>query len=79
MDANHVLTELDVLRPKWTWLLFTGIILVILGTTAVFIVRASTLGIAVFTGWILAFIGMIEMVHAFKALALGWFLPSPHR
>ena len=66
MDANHVLTELDVLRPKWTWLLFTGIIMVILGTTAVFIVRASTLGIAVFTGWILAFIGMIEMVHAFR-------------
>lgn len=59
-------TELDVLRPKWTWLLFTGTIMVILGTIALFIVRASTLGIAVFTGWILAFIGMIEMVHAFR-------------
>lgn len=66
MNANHVLTELDVLRPKWTWLLFTGTIMVILGTTALFIVRASTLGIAVFTGWILAFVGIIEMVHAFR-------------
>jgi Uncharacterized conserved protein len=66
MDTNHLPVEFDVLRSKWAWLLFTGIIVVILGTIALFIVRAPTIGMAVFTGWILTFIGMIKIAHAVR-------------
>jgi uncharacterized membrane protein HdeD (DUF308 family) len=66
MDVNHVPTESDVLRSKWTLLLFTGIIIVTLSTIALFMVRAPAIGGAVFAGWILTFIGMIKVADGFR-------------
>jgi len=75
MDANHVIAESDVLRSKWAWLLFIGIMTVTLGTIALFILRAPTIGTAVFTGWILTFIGMMKMADAFRLrLWAGFYL-----
>ena len=75
MDANHLLAESDVLRSRWAWLLFAGIIIVTLGAIALFNVRAPSIGAAVFTGWILTFIGMMKVADALRLrLWAGFYL-----
>lgn len=66
MDANHLPVTSHVLRSKWAWLLFIGIVLVILGTIALFKMRAPAIGIAVFIGWILSLIGMTKIADGFR-------------
>ena len=44
MATTLLLFECDVLRPRWGWLLFLGIFMIILGTVALFMMPAATLG-----------------------------------
>ena len=75
MDASHVLAEPDVLHSKWAWLLFTGIILVTLSTIALYNLRAASISIAIFTGWILTFVGMMKIADAARLrLWAGFYL-----
>ena len=75
MNANHVIAESDVLRSKWAWLLITGIIIVTLATIALFNVRAPAIGTAIFTGWILTFVGMMKIADAARLrLWAGFYL-----
>jgi uncharacterized membrane protein HdeD (DUF308 family) len=56
---------------KMGWLLFLGILLVVLGTIAVFMIPAATLGTVLVLGWLLVVSGIIEMVHAFRMRRWG--------
>ena len=71
MTANRLLFEMDVLRPRRGWLLTLGILMAILGTIALLIVPAATIGTAIVAGWLLVFSGIIEMVHAFRVRLWG--------
>lgn len=71
MVPNRLLFEMDVLRPRWGWLLFLGIVMATLGTIALLIVPAATIGIALVAGWLLVLSGIIEMVHAFRVRLWG--------
>ena len=73
MIPNRLLFEMDVLRPKWGWLLALGILMATLGTIALLIVPAATIGTALGGGWLLVFSGIIEMVHAFSVRRWGGF------
>lgn len=63
-DSEH-------LRPKWGWLLFLGIVMVILGAIAMFIMPAATIGTVLVLGWLLVISGVIEMVHAIRVKKWG--------
>jgi uncharacterized membrane protein HdeD (DUF308 family) len=71
MIPNRLLFEIDVLRPRWGWLLFLGILMTTFGTIALFIAPAATIGTALVAGWLLVFSGIIEMVHAFRVRLWG--------
>jgi len=73
MVPNRLLFEMDVLRPNWGWLLFLGILMATLGTIALLIVPATTIGTALVMGWLLVISGIIEMVHAFRVRRWGGF------
>src|SRR5690242_2568718 len=66
MDADHLPVRSNVLRSKWAWLLFSGIVTVILGTIALFRMRAPAIGTAVFIGWILSLIGMTKIAYGLR-------------
>lgn len=66
MATTLLAFECDVLRPRWGWLLFLGIFMVILGTVALFMMPAATLGTILVLGWLLVVSGIIEMIHAFR-------------
>lgn len=63
-DSEH-------LRPKWGWLLFLGIVMVILGAIAIFIMPAATIGTVLVLGWLLMISGVIEMIHAIRVQKWG--------
>ena len=53
MTTGALLLEIDDLRRKWGWLFVLGISMVILGTVALFIAPAATLGTVLVLGWLL--------------------------
>ncbi|MFZ0863015.1 MAG: HdeD family acid-resistance protein [Candidatus Sulfotelmatobacter sp.] len=71
MATTLLLFECDVLRPRWGWLLFLGIFMVILGTVALFMMPAATLGTILVLGWLLVLSGIIEMIHASRVRRWG--------
>lgn len=75
MIPNRLLFEMDVLRSRWGWLLSLGILMATLGTIALLIVPAATIGTALVAGWLLVFSGIIEMVHAFRVRLWGGLFP----
>ena len=66
MSASPVLIEFDSLRHKWGWLLTLGIVMLILGTIALFITPAATIGTVIVLGWLLVISGVVELVQAFR-------------
>lgn len=65
MATNQLMFNVEVLRSKWGWLLFLGILMVALGTIALVIMPAATIGTAIVLGWLILISGVLEMVHAF--------------
>ena len=65
MTTNALLLESDGFRHKWGWLLVLGISMVILGTIALFIAPAATIGTVLVLGWLLVVSGIVEAIHAF--------------
>jgi len=63
--------ESEVIRPKWGWLLSLGILMVVLGAIALFLIPAATLGTALVLGWLLIISGVVEMIHAFQVHRWG--------
>jgi len=70
MATTPLFEELEDLRHKWGWLFALGIGLVLLGTIALFITPAATIGTVLVLGWLMVISGVIEAVHAFRVR--GW-------
>ena len=71
MGSSVMFLGSENLRPRWGWLLALGIGMVILGTIALFIAPAATVGTVLVLGWLLVISGIIEMVHAFRVRRWG--------
>jgi uncharacterized membrane protein HdeD (DUF308 family) len=70
MTSNVFLLAEDI-RHKWGWLLVLGISMVLLGTIALFITPAATLGTVLVLGWLLVFSGIVEAIQAFRVRRWG--------
>src|SRR5438270_8209542 len=71
MATSPLFFECDIIRPRWGWLLAIGILMVILGAVALFIMPAATIGTALVLGWLLVISGVIELIHAFRVRRWG--------
>jgi uncharacterized membrane protein HdeD (DUF308 family) len=70
MVTNPLFYEFEKLRHRWGWFLVLGIIMVVLGTIALFIMPAATIGTIMVLGWLLVISGIMEGIHAFRVR--GW-------
>ncbi len=70
MATTPLFLEVQELRHQWGWLLALGICLIIVGTIALLILPAATLGTAMVLGALLIVSGIIEGIHAFRVR--GW-------
>jgi len=66
MTTHGLLLESDNLRHRWGWLLTLGIVMVLLGTIALFITPAATIGTVLVLGWLLVVSGIVEAVQSFR-------------
>jgi len=73
MVTNRLLFGLEILRPKWGWIFVLGILMVILGTIALYMMPAASLATALVFGWLLLVSGVIEVIHAFGVRGWGGF------
>jgi uncharacterized membrane protein HdeD (DUF308 family) len=71
MATSILLLDIEGLRQRWGWLLLLGIIMVVLGTVAFFIMPAATLGTVLVLGWLLFISGVIELIQAFRERKSG--------
>jgi uncharacterized membrane protein HdeD (DUF308 family) len=66
MTTSALVLEFNALRHKWGWLLVLGLSMVILGTVALIIAPAATLGTVLVLGWLLVVSGVVEAIQAFR-------------
>jgi uncharacterized membrane protein HdeD (DUF308 family) len=66
MTTSALVLEFNALRHKWGWLLVLGLSMVILGTIALIIAPAATLGTVLVLGWLLVVSGVVEAIQAFR-------------
>jgi len=71
MAITVLFYDLDTLRDRWGWLLALGILMVVLGTIALFLMPAATIGTVMVLGWLLVVSGIFEGVHAFRVRSWG--------
>jgi len=71
MTADGLLLEVDNVRHRWGWLLVLGISMVVLGTIALFIAPAATLGTVLVLGWLLVVSGVVETIQSFRVRKWG--------
>ena len=63
MITTPLLLEFENLRHKWGWFLILGIIMVLLGTAALVIAPAATIGTVMVLGWLIVASGVMEAFH----------------
>ena len=71
MSSSLLLFDLEAVRRRWGWLLVLGIIMIILGAIAFFIMPAATIGTVLVLGWLLVFSGVMELIHVFRERRTG--------
>jgi uncharacterized membrane protein HdeD (DUF308 family) len=71
MTTSLLFFDSESLRPGWGWLLFLGIVMVFLGTVALVIMPAATLGTILVMGWLLVISGIMETIHSFRVRRWG--------
>jgi uncharacterized membrane protein HdeD (DUF308 family) len=71
MVTTALLIDLDTLRQQWGWLFALGIVMVALGTIALFIIPYATIGTVMVLGWLLVVSGIFEAIHAFRIRSWG--------
>jgi len=64
----------DAVKKAHGWVVFLGIVLIVLGVAAITIPAMFTLAVAVLLGWILVVAGVVRFVHSFHAMRFGGFL-----
>jgi uncharacterized membrane protein HdeD (DUF308 family) len=65
-DAAH-------LRHHWGWLLALGLVMVVLGSIAIYVMPAATIGTVFLLGWLLVVSGFVDSVYAFRVRRWGGF------
>jgi uncharacterized membrane protein HdeD (DUF308 family) len=70
MACTPLFYDLEKLHRRWGWFLFLGIVLIMLGTVALIITPAATLGTVLVLGWLLVISGIVEAIQAFRMR--GW-------
>ena len=73
MVTTPLFFEFERLRHRWGWLLVLGILMVVLGTIALFITPAATIGTILVLGWLLILSGIFEAIQAFRVRRWGGF------
>jgi len=73
MVTSPLFFEFERLRHRWGWLLVLGILMVVLGTIALFITPAATIGTILVLGWLLILSGVFEAIQAFRVRRWGGF------
>src|ERR1700733_12691783 len=71
MSTSPLFVQIDSLRHRWGVILTLGIVMVILGTVALFIMPAATIGTVMVLGWLLVASGAMEAIHAFRMRRWG--------
>jgi len=66
MTTGALVFEFRDIRHRWGWLLVLGLSMVILGTIALFLAPAATLGTVLVLGWLLVVSGVVEAIQAFR-------------
>ena len=70
-DVRH---DLSALRGDWGWFVFVGVLLIVVGLTALSAVVAASLATAIVIGFLLLFGGLAETLGAFWARNWSGFL-----
>jgi uncharacterized membrane protein HdeD (DUF308 family) len=70
MACTPLFYDLEKLHRRWGWFLLLGIVLILLGTVALVITPAATLGTVLVLGWLLVISGVVETIQAFRMR--GW-------
>src|SRR4029077_21268126 len=65
MEQGIQLSGAGELRRSWGWYLALGIVLIVLGTTAIGSTFVMTIASVFFFGWLLIIGGAMEVIHAF--------------
>jgi uncharacterized membrane protein HdeD (DUF308 family) len=71
--ARHFVVSGEEFRRASGWLFILGILLVILGTIALFAPLFATVGLVVFYGWLLLFSGVAQVIAAIVGRRWGGF------
>src|SRR3981081_3897306 len=71
MATNVLLMDVEGLRHRWGWLLALGVSMAFLGTVALFITPAATLGTVLVLGWLLVVSGVVEAIQSFRVRQWG--------
>jgi uncharacterized membrane protein HdeD (DUF308 family) len=71
--AQHFVVSGEELRRSSGWLLFLGILLIVLGTLSLIAPLFATAGLIVFYGWILLFAGVGQAITAVASMRWGGF------
>jgi uncharacterized membrane protein HdeD (DUF308 family) len=64
---------LEELRKKWGWFVALGILLIVLGATAIGSSVFMTLATMTLVGWLMIVGGIVQAIHAFTCKAWGGF------
>lgn len=62
--------DIEAVSERWGWFMALGILLILLGMTAIGAPFASGIGVSLLVGWLLVISGVAHGIHAFKAT--GW-------
>ena len=65
-----VLSGLEELHKRWGWFFALGVILIVLGASAIGSAVLMTLATMIFVGWLLIIGGIVQAAHAFRCK--GW-------
>jgi uncharacterized membrane protein HdeD (DUF308 family) len=71
MTTEVLFLGVDNVRRNWGWLLALGIIMIFLGTVALFITPAATIGTVLVLGWLVVMSGIMEAIQAFRVRKWG--------
>jgi uncharacterized membrane protein HdeD (DUF308 family) len=71
MTTAPILLEFESVRLRWGWLLALGILMILLGTFALVVTPAATLGTVIVLGWLLVVSGIMEAIQAFRERKSG--------
>jgi len=71
---KRVKEMLKTVADQWGWFLALGIVLIVVGLTAIIFPLTMTLAAEQFFGWLILLSGVAQSVHAFRVKSWGGFL-----